>query len=72
MSLEKAIQHGKEKRAPYYGGGRFDLTCRPHGAGRAHPCPWCANNRMARNRRWEAYAADSAADFVAGRSTSKM
>lgn len=31
MSLDKAIEHGKEKRKPYR---------RNHGG-----CPWCAENR---------------------------
>lgn len=38
--LDKAIQHGKEKRKPYYHSGRFDRSCRPHGG-----CPWCERNR---------------------------
>lgn len=38
--LDKAIQHGKEKRKPYYRSGRFDRTCRPHGG-----CPYCKHNR---------------------------
>lgn len=41
MSLDKAIQHGKEKRAPYQKSKRFDPTCRNHGS-----CCWCENNRM--------------------------
>jgi hypothetical protein len=40
MSLEKAIQHGKEKRKNYYGSQAFDHSCRPHGS-----CPYCENNR---------------------------
>jgi len=40
MSLEKAIQHGKEKRKNYYGSQAFDHSCRPHGG-----CPYCENNR---------------------------
>jgi len=39
--LDKAIEHGKEHRKPYYHSGRFDRTCRPHGG-----CPWCLKNRM--------------------------
>ena len=31
MSLDKAIEHGKEKRKPYYGAKRVDHTCRNHG-----------------------------------------
>ena len=39
--LDKAIEHGKEHRKPYYHSGRVDLTCRPHGG-----CPWCERNRL--------------------------
>ncbi len=41
MSLDKAIEHGKEKRKPYYTSGRFDRSCRPHGG-----CPYCESNRL--------------------------
>lgn len=40
MSLNKAINSGKEYRKPYYRSGRFDRTCRPNGS-----CPYCFNNR---------------------------
>lgn len=40
MSFEKAIEHGKEKRKPYYGSKRVDTTCRNHGS-----CPYCAKGR---------------------------
>ena len=46
MSLDKAIEHGKEHRRPYRNSQRFDPTCRPHGGGRAYPCPYCYGNRM--------------------------
>ena len=45
MSLDKAINHGKENRKPYYGAGQFDRTCRPNGG-----CPYCKNNRDHKNR----------------------
>ena len=48
MSLEKAIEHGKEKRKPYFGSGRFDHTCRPGGS-----CPYCQNSRMYSNKKKE-------------------
>ena len=48
MSLDKAIEHGKEQRKPYYHSGKFDTTCRPHGT-----CPWCANNRKYRHEKRE-------------------
>ena len=40
MSLDKAIEHGKEMRKPYRGSKAFDYTCRNHGT-----CEWCAENR---------------------------
>lgn len=40
MGLDKAIEHGKEKRKPYYGSKAFDCTCRNHGG-----CQWCEENR---------------------------
>lgn len=46
MSLDKAIQHGKEHRKPYYRSGKFDLTCRPNGG-----CPYCENNRMHKHKK---------------------
>ena len=41
MSLDKAIEHGKEKRKPYYGSKAIDCTCRNHGS-----CDWCRENRL--------------------------
>ena len=41
MSLDKAIEHGKEKRKPYYGSKAFDCTCRNHGS-----CEVCKGNRL--------------------------
>lgn len=46
MSLDKAIQHGKERRKPYHGGKAIDRTCRNHGG-----CPWCEGNRLYRTKR---------------------
>ncbi len=43
MSLEKAIEHKKEKRKPYYDSRQFDHSCRNHGS-----CPWCFRNRFYR------------------------
>lgn len=31
MSLDKAIEHGKEKRKPYHGAKAIDPWCRNHG-----------------------------------------
>ncbi len=41
MSLDKAIQHGKEHRKPYRGSKAIDPSCRNHGS-----CPWCKRNRL--------------------------
>lgn len=62
MSLEKAIQHGKEHRKGYAERGkpgRFDATCRPHGGGKASMvCTYCERNRLFRHlRRVDAVAA---------------
>jgi hypothetical protein len=46
MSLDKAIEHGKEKRRPYRGSKRFDRSCR-HGGN----CGWCEGNRTVKNKR---------------------
>ena len=41
MSLDKAIEHGKEHRKQYHGAESVDSTCRCHGG-----CPWCEGNRL--------------------------
>lgn len=41
MSLDKAIEHGKEHRKPYRGTKAIDPSCRNHGG-----CPWCEGNRL--------------------------
>ncbi len=41
MSLDKAIEHGKEKRKLYKGSKSFDRSCRNHGS-----CPYCMENRL--------------------------
>ena len=41
MSLNKAIEHGKERRKQYYGSKAIDRSCRNHGG-----CPWCEENRL--------------------------
>lgn len=40
MSLDKAINSGKEHRKPYRKSKRCDKTCRNHGS-----CPYCQGNR---------------------------
>lgn len=46
MSMDKAIDHGKEHRKPYKGSKAIDTTCRNHGS-----CPWCQGNRQYRNQK---------------------
>lgn len=41
MSLDKAIETGKEHRKMYRGSKAIDHTCRNHGS-----CDWCLENRM--------------------------
>ena len=48
MSLDKAIEHGKEKRKPYYGSKAFDCSCRNHGT-----CSWCLSNRTIQQQKAE-------------------
>lgn len=43
MSLDKAIEHGKEYRREYIGSKKIDRTCRNHGG-----CQWCEENRKIR------------------------
>lgn len=58
MSLDKGIEHGKEKRKPYYGTGRFDPTCRPHG-----DCPWCEGNREHKKKKQKPIIEDEEIDI---------
>lgn len=53
MSLDKAIEHGKERRKQYgKENGTYaksiDSTCRNHGS-----CSYCRSNRMIKNRKRE-------------------
>ena len=41
MSLDKAIEHGKEKRKPYKGAKAIACSCRNHGS-----FEWCKSNRL--------------------------
>ena len=45
MSLDKAIEHGKEHRKAYKGAKAVDCTCRNNGS-----CKWCRENRLYRFR----------------------
>lgn len=58
MSLDKSIEHKKEKRKPYYGAKSIDPTCRNHGG-----CPWCEENRKHKYRKREESALSQLDDF---------
>ena len=49
MSLDKAIEYGKENRRLYTGCKAIDKTCRNHGS-----CGWCKDNRTYQARKEEA------------------
>lgn len=59
MSLEKAIEHGKEHRKPYRGSKAIDPSCRNHGG-----CPWCEGNRLFKSKKeleiWRSHLAKAA------------
>lgn len=48
MSLNKAIEHGKEHRKQYTGAKAIDRTCRNHGS-----CDWCKSNRLYKQMKQE-------------------
>jgi hypothetical protein len=66
MSLDKAIEHHKEKRQMYRGSKAIDYTCRNHGS-----CEWCRQNRQHKFRDKESdsmkivytYIADDGTEF---------
>ena len=54
MSLDKAIEHGKEHRKPFNHAKSVDKTCRNHGGrsgGSKKQCEWCLGNRTIKYRR---------------------
>ena len=44
MTLDKAIEHGKEKRKPYRGAKAVDRSCRNHGDD-----DWSKSDRLYKN-----------------------
>lgn len=48
MSLDKAIEHGKEKRKPYMDSRAFVRSCRNHGW-----CEVCQGNRLYNRKKLE-------------------
>lgn len=63
MSLNKAIEHGKEFRKPYRKSQRFDRTCRP-GRSFVNKCPYCESNRFIGDARLREKAEDMIREFV--------
>lgn len=59
MSLDKAIQHGKEHRRQYRGAKAVDSTCRNHGS-----CEWCRKNREYADRKREESAISKLKDEI--------
>jgi hypothetical protein len=53
MSLEKAIEYGKEHREEYRGRKAKSKRCRNHGN-----CPYCENGRLHKNKRREPVRVD--------------
>ena len=57
--LDKAIEHGREHRKPFYGKrANFPDSCRPHGG-----CPVCDRNRLHCNNLREVIADEQLEDF---------
>jgi len=46
MTLDKAIESGKEHRKQYRGAKRVDPSCRNHGG-----CPYCEENRLYQDKK---------------------
>lgn len=53
MSMDKAIEYGKEHRKKYRGAKAIDKSCRNHGG-----CPWCEGNRKYKYLKAEQSALD--------------
>ena len=61
MSLDKAIEHSKEKRKPYSGSKAIDKSCRNHGG-----CGWCLENRQYSTLKREEAARQREEEYVQG------
>jgi hypothetical protein len=66
MSLDKAIEHGKEKRKPYIGAKARDCTCRNHGS-----CEWCRGNRLHQQIRADEVSRQELEDYYDSQRISK-
>lgn len=49
MSFDKNYPNRKDKRKPYYGGGKCYRSCRPGGS-----CPYCQANRQYQQKKADA------------------
>lgn len=58
MSLDKAIEHGKEKRKQYTGAKAIYLNCRNHGT-----CDFCKSNRLYQQTKADEATRQKMADF---------
>ena len=58
MSLDKAIEHGKEHRKPYRRAKAVDPYCRNHGG-----CGFCEGNRLYNSKRKIIYMDDLSKDY---------
>lgn len=58
MSLDKAIEHGKEHREQYRGSKAIDCTCRNH-----QGCVWCEENRLIHNIKDKQKCSDAILDY---------
>lgn len=59
MSLDKAVEHHKEHRKPYYGAKAVDPACRNHGDD-----DWSLNNRLHQRRKVEQEADSKIKDWI--------
>ena len=58
MSMDKAIESGKEHRKKYYGTKAIDKSCRCHGS-----CPVCLGHRMYQYKKEKEKMLDSEKDM---------
>ena len=59
MTLDKAIEYGKEHRKQYYGSKAVDKSCRNRG-----DCDWCKGNRLHNSKKRIASIDDKMNDLM--------
>lgn len=67
MGLEKAIEHKKEHRKPYYGAKAVACSCRNHGT-----CEYCLSNRLNKNNKREQRMAAALKEFFSDKDVSSF